>query len=58
MAKNIIIMIGDGMSWKMARAAAIQRQINEGAEGNTLTDFYLLSTWTNLFTPRFVFMAS
>ncbi len=40
MAKNVIIMIGDGMGWEMARAAAIQKQINEGAEGNTLSDFY------------------
>ena len=39
-AKNVIIMIGDGMGWEMARAAAIQKMINEGAEGNTLTDFY------------------
>jgi alkaline phosphatase len=27
--KNIIVMIGDGMGWEMARAAAIQKQINE-----------------------------
>ncbi|MGD1805461.1 alkaline phosphatase [Dapis sp. BLCC M126] len=40
MAKNVIIMIGDGMGWEMARAAAIQKQINEGSEGNTLSDFY------------------
>ena len=39
-AKNVIIMIGDGMGWEMARAAAIQKMINEGAEGTTLTDFY------------------
>ena len=39
-AKNVIIMIGDGMGWEMARAAAIQKMINEGAEGDTLTDFY------------------
>ena len=39
-AKNVIIMIGDGMGWEMARAGAIQKMINEGAEGDTLTDFY------------------
>ena len=39
-AKNVIIMIGDGMGWEMARAAAIQRMINEGAQGTALTDFY------------------
>lgn len=27
--KNIIVMIGDGMGWEMARAAAIQKQMNE-----------------------------
>ena len=40
MAKNVIIMIGDGMGWEITRAAAIQKAINEGAEGNTLSDFY------------------
>lgn len=40
MAKNVIIMIGDGMGWEMARAAAIQKQINEGKTGDTLSDFY------------------
>ena len=40
MAKNVIIMIGDGMGWEMARAAAIQKAIFNGAEGNTLSDFY------------------
>ena len=39
-AKNVIVMIGDGMGWEMARAAAIQSMVNEGAEGMTLTDFY------------------
>ena len=39
-AKNVIVMIGDGMGWEMARAAAIQKMINEGAEGTALTDFY------------------
>jgi alkaline phosphatase len=28
--KNIIVMIGDGMGWETARAAAIQKQINGG----------------------------
>ncbi|MBV6622958.1 MAG: alkaline phosphatase [Rivularia sp. (in: Bacteria)] len=48
MAKNVIIMIGDGMGWEMARAAAIQQQINDGAEGNTLSDFYTEGTGTGL----------
>jgi alkaline phosphatase len=38
--KNVIIMIGDGMGWEMARAAAIQKQINAGNTGNSLSDFY------------------
>lgn len=38
--KNVIIMIGDGMGWEMARAAAIARQIEQGNSGNTLADFY------------------
>lgn len=40
MAKNVIIMIGDGMGWEMARAAAIAKAINNGADGDTLSDFY------------------
>jgi Ca2+-binding RTX toxin-like protein len=28
--KNIIVMIGDGMGWEIARAGAIQKQSNEG----------------------------
>ena len=48
MAKNVIIMIGDGMGWEMARAAAIQEQINEGVTGNTLSDFYTEGTGTGL----------
>ena len=39
-AKNVIIMIGDGMGWEMARAAAIEKMINEGAKGTALTEFY------------------
>ena len=27
MAKNVIIMIGDGMGWEMTRASAVQAQI-------------------------------
>jgi alkaline phosphatase len=38
--KNVIIMIGDGMGWEMARAAAIQKQINAGITGSSLGDFY------------------
>ncbi len=48
MAKNVIIMVGDGMGWEMARAAAIQKQINDGATGNTLSDFYTEGTGTGL----------
>ena len=40
MAKNTIIMIGDGMGWEMARAAAIYQQIRAGNPGNTLADSY------------------
>ena len=47
-AKNVIIMIGDGMGWEIARAAAIQQAIDEGAEGDTLADFYTEGTGTGL----------
>ncbi|WP_269086277.1 hypothetical protein [Trichormus sp. NMC-1] len=40
MAKNTIIMIGDGMGWEMARAAAIAKEIEAGNTGTTLADFY------------------
>ncbi|WP_082690191.1 alkaline phosphatase [Leptolyngbya sp. NIES-2104] len=40
MAKNVILMIGDGMGWEMARAASIYQQIQQGNRGNTLDDFY------------------
>lgn len=40
MAKNTIIMIGDGMGWEMARAAAIAQEIEEGNSGNRLEGFY------------------
>ena len=40
MAQNVILMIGDGMGWEMARAAAIYNQIQAGNAGNTLSDFY------------------
>lgn len=39
-AQNVIIMIGDGMGWEMARAAAIYKQIREGNTGASLSDFY------------------
>jgi len=48
MAKNTIIMIGDGMGWEMARAAAIYKQIQEGKSGNTLADFYTSGKGTGL----------
>ena len=47
-AKNVIIMIGDGMGWEIARAAAIQQQIDAGATGNTLSDFYTEGVGTGL----------
>jgi alkaline phosphatase len=36
MAKNTIIMIGDGMGWEMARAADIYKQIQSAKASNTL----------------------
>jgi len=40
MAKNVIVFVGDGMGWEMARAAAIAKQIDAGHSGTTLADFY------------------
>jgi alkaline phosphatase len=40
MAKNVIIVVPDGMGWEMARAGAIAKLINQGHPGNTLADFY------------------
>lgn len=40
MTKNVILMIGDGMGWEMARAAAIYQQVQAGRSGSTLNDFY------------------
>ncbi|AFZ60319.1 alkaline phosphatase [Anabaena cylindrica FACHB-243] len=48
MAKNTIIMIGDGMGWEMARAAAIAKEIEAGATGTTLADFYTEGKGTGL----------
>ncbi|MBF2029521.1 MAG: alkaline phosphatase [Oscillatoriales cyanobacterium C42_A2020_001] len=48
MAKNVIIMIGDGMGWEMARAAAIYQQIQEGKTGTNLSDFYTSGKGTGL----------
>ncbi|WZI67081.1 MAG: hypothetical protein HEQ19_00555 [Gloeotrichia echinulata CP02] len=48
MAKNTIIMIGDGMGWQMARAAAIYKQIQNGKTGDTLNDFYTAGKGTGL----------
>ncbi len=39
-AKNVILMIGDGMGWEIARAAAIYQQIQAGNTGGSLSDFY------------------
>lgn len=48
MAKNTILMIGDGMGWEMVRAAAIAKQINAGKLGDKLSDFYTSGTGTGL----------
>ncbi|MEH2109907.1 esterase-like activity of phytase family protein [Nostoc sp.] len=40
MAKNVIIMIGDGMGWQMARAASIYKEIQNAKTGANLSDFY------------------
>jgi alkaline phosphatase len=48
MAKNTILMIGDGLGWEMARAAAIQKQINEGNKSDTLAGFYTSGEGTGL----------
>ncbi|MGF1672777.1 MAG: alkaline phosphatase [Rivularia sp. (in: cyanobacteria)] len=40
MAKNVIIVVPDGMGWEMARAGAIAKQIDQGHTGTTLADFY------------------
>jgi alkaline phosphatase len=39
--RNTILMIGDGMGWELARAAAIQNLVNRGKSGKTLKDFYV-----------------
>ncbi|WP_366944817.1 alkaline phosphatase [Chamaesiphon sp. GL140_3_metabinner_50] len=41
-------MIGDGMGWEIARAAAIQKGINGGNSGKTLKDFYAQGRGTRL----------
>lgn len=38
--RNTILMIGDGMGWEMARAAAIKNQLDRGKSGRTLQDYY------------------
>jgi alkaline phosphatase len=48
MAKNTIIMIGDGMGWEMTRAAAIYKQIQEGKTGSSLSDYYTSGKGTGL----------
>jgi alkaline phosphatase len=45
---NVIMMIGDGMGWEMARAAAIAKQIQDGKAGNSLSDFYTSGKGTGL----------
>nr|WP_295614644.1 alkaline phosphatase [Chamaesiphon sp. GL140_3_metabinner_50] len=46
--RNTILMIGDGMGWEIARAAAIQKGINGGNSGKTLKDFYAQGRGTRL----------
>jgi alkaline phosphatase len=48
MAKNTIIMVGDGLGWEMARTASIAKAIMDGATGNTLADFYTSGKGTGL----------
>ena len=48
MAKNTIIMIGDGLGWEMTRAAAVYKQIQEGKTGASLSDFYTAGKGTGL----------
>jgi alkaline phosphatase len=47
-AKNVILMIGDGMGWEMARTAAIYKQIQAGNKGSSLSDFYTSGTGEGL----------
>jgi alkaline phosphatase len=46
--RNTILMIGDGMGWEMARAAAIKNQIDRGNSGRSLKDFYTQGRGTGL----------
>ncbi len=48
MAKNTIVMIGDGMGWEMTRAAAVYKQIQDGKAGSSLNDFYTAGKGTGL----------
>lgn len=48
MAKNTILMIGDGMGWEMARVAAVYQQIQNGNTGTALADFYTSGKGTGL----------
>lgn len=48
MAKNVIVMIGDGLGWEMARAAAVYQQIQQGNTGTNLSDFYTSGVGTGL----------
>jgi alkaline phosphatase len=47
-ARNTILMIGDGMGWELARAAAIQKSIAQGKSGKNLQDFYTQGRGTGL----------
>ncbi len=46
--RNTILMIGDGMGWEMARAAAIKAELDRGKSGRTLKDFYTQGRGTGL----------
>jgi alkaline phosphatase len=46
--RNTILMIGDGMGWELARAAAIQNSIKRGKSGKNLPDFYVQGRGTGL----------
>ena len=48
MAQNVILMIGDGFGWEMARAAAIYQEIQNGKTGTNLTDYYTSGKGTGL----------
>jgi alkaline phosphatase len=46
--RNTILMIGDGMGWEIARAAAIQNSLARNQSGKNLQDFYVQGRGTGL----------